>query len=54
MEGKHLVITCILTVNNHEIPTHALMEFEGTGIAFVNHDFARHHPIPLSELKFTR
>jgi hypothetical protein len=26
MEGKHLVITCSVTVNNQEIPTHALID----------------------------
>jgi len=51
MEGKHLVITCSLTVNNQEIPTHALIDCEATGIAFMDQDFARHHQIPLQELK---
>jgi hypothetical protein len=26
LEGKHLVVTCSLTVNNQEIPTHALID----------------------------
>ena len=43
MEGKHLVITCSLTVNNQEIPTHALIDCGATGIAFMDEDFARHH-----------
>jgi len=51
MEGKHLVITCSLTVNNQEIPTHALIDCGATGIAFMDQDFARHHQIPLQELK---
>ena len=51
MEGKHLVITCTLTVNNQEIPTHALIDCGATGIAFMNQDIARHHQIPLQELK---
>jgi hypothetical protein len=51
MEGKHLVITCSLTVNNQEIPTHALIDCGATGIAFMDQDFARHHQIRLPELK---
>jgi hypothetical protein len=51
MEGKHLVITCSLTVNNQEIPTHALIDCGASGIAFMDQDFTRHHQIPLQELK---
>jgi len=51
MEGKHVVITCTLTVNNQEIPTHALIDCGATGIAFMDHDFAHHQGIPLQELK---
>jgi hypothetical protein len=51
MEVKHLVIICLLTVNNQEIPTDALINCGATGIAFLNQDFARHHLIPLQELK---
>jgi hypothetical protein len=40
MEGKHLVITCSLTVNNQEIPTHALIDCGAMGIAFIDQDFA--------------
>jgi len=49
MEGKHLVITCTLTMNNQEIPTHVLINCGATGIAFLDQDFARHHQIPLKE-----
>jgi hypothetical protein len=51
MEGKHLVITCSLTVNNKEIPIHALIDGGATGIAFMDQDFACHHQIPLQELR---
>jgi len=51
MEGKHLVITCTLTVNNQEIPTYALIDRGATGIAFMDQDLAHHHQIPLQELK---
>jgi len=51
MEGKHLVITWSLTVNNQNIPTHALIDYGATGIAFMDQDFARYHQIQLQELK---
>jgi len=54
MDGKHLVITCSLTINNQEISTHALIYCGATGIAFMDQDFARHHQIPLQELKENR
>jgi len=54
MEGKHLVKTCTLTVNNQEIPTHPLIDCGATVIAFMDQDFARHHQIPLQELKKKR
>jgi len=54
LEGRHLVITSTLTVNNHAIPTHALMDCGATGIAFLNRDSARHHQISLQELKQIR
>jgi hypothetical protein len=51
MEGKHLVKMCSLTVDDQEIQTHALIDCGDTGIAFMDQDFARHHNIPLQELK---
>jgi hypothetical protein len=51
MDGKHLVITCSLTVNNQEIPTHALIHCGATGIVCMDQVFARHHQIPLQGLK---
>jgi hypothetical protein len=51
MQGKHVVITCSLTVNDQEIPTHALIGCGATGIVFMDHDFARHHHVPLQDLK---
>jgi len=50
MEGKYLVITCSLTMNNQEIPPHALIDCRAMGIAFMDQDFACHHQIPLQEL----
>jgi hypothetical protein len=51
MEGKHLVITCSLTVKNKEILPRALIDCAATGIALMHQDFARHHQIPHQELK---
>jgi hypothetical protein len=51
MEGKHLVITGTLTVNNQEILTHALIDCGAMGIEFMDQAFARHHQIPFRELK---
>jgi hypothetical protein len=54
MEGKHSVITCTLTVNNQEVPTHALIDCGATGIAFEHQDYAHHHQIPQRGLKEKR
>jgi hypothetical protein len=49
-EGKHFVITYTLPLNNHEIPTHALIDCGATGIAIMDQDFAHHLQIPLRKL----
>jgi hypothetical protein len=54
MEGKHLVITCSLTIRDYVIHTHALIDCGATGIAFMDQDFAHHHEVPLKELKEKR
>ena len=41
-------------MNNQEIATHALIDCWATGISFSDQDFARHHQIPLPELKEKR
>jgi len=53
-EGNHLVITCTLTMNNQEIPTHTLIDCWATGIAFMDQDLACHHQILLQELQEKR
>jgi hypothetical protein len=50
MEGKHLVITCSLTICDQVIRTHALIDYGATGIALLDQDFARHHKVPLQKL----
>jgi hypothetical protein len=54
MEGKHLVITCSLTIHDQVIQTHALIDCGAMGIAFMDQDFARHHEVQLQELKEKR
>jgi len=46
MQGKHLVITYTLIMDNQEISTHTLIDCRATGIAFMGKDFARDHQIP--------
>jgi len=48
------IITCMWTVNNQEIPTHALIDCRATGIAFMDQDVACHYQIPLPELQEKR
>jgi hypothetical protein len=51
MEEKHLVTTCTLTMNNREIPLHALIDCGAMGIAFMDQDYACIHQIPLQVLR---
>jgi hypothetical protein len=54
MDGKHLVVTCALSLNNRKIPTHALIDCGATGYAFIDKDFAELHQLPLYPLKTPR
>ena len=54
MDGRHLVISCILVVDNKKISTHMLIDSGATGLAFVDEDFARHHSLPLHRLEEPR
>ena len=54
MEGEHLVVSCVLSVDNQTIATHALIDSGATGIAFIDKDFAHHHQLPLVPLKNPR
>ena len=38
MEGEHLVVSCILSVNGQTIATHALIDSGATGIAYIDKD----------------
>jgi len=37
-------------MHNQAIPTYALIDCRATGIAFIDHDFVRHHHIPIQKL----
>jgi predicted aspartyl protease len=51
MDGKHLVVTCTLSLNGKDIPTHTLIDCGAMGYAFIDQDFANHHELPLRLLK---
>lgn len=54
MDGRHLVISCILVDGNKKIPTHMLIDCGATGVTFVDEDFVRHHNLPLHRLETPR
>ena len=54
MEGEHMVVSCILSVNGQTIATHALIDSGATEIAFIDKDFARHHQLTLIPLQNPR
>jgi hypothetical protein len=54
MDGKHLVVTCILSDGNNKIKTYALIDCGATGYAFIDDTFVRHHKLPLFPLKEPR
>jgi predicted aspartyl protease len=51
IDGKHLIVTCTLSLNSKEIPTHTLIDCGATGYTFIDQDFANHHELPLCPLK---
>ena len=54
MEGEHLVVSCILSVNGQTIATHALNDSGATGISFIDKDFVRHFQLTLTPLQNPR
>jgi predicted aspartyl protease len=54
MDGKHLIMTCTLSLNGKEIPTHALIDCGAMGYALIDQDFAYRHELPLCPLKIPR
>jgi len=51
MEGKHLVITCSLTIQHQVIQTHILIDCAVPGIAFMDKAYACHNHELLRELE---
>jgi hypothetical protein len=51
MDGNHRIMTCTLSLNNKEIPTHALIDYGATGYAFIDQDFADCHQLSPHPLK---
>jgi predicted aspartyl protease len=54
MDGNHLILTCTLSLNCKEIPTHTLIDCGATGYTFIDQDFADHYKLPLCPLKIPR
>jgi hypothetical protein len=54
MDGNHLVMTCTLSLNNKEIPTHALIDCRATGYTFIDQDFVDHHQLSPHPLRTPR
>jgi predicted aspartyl protease len=54
MDGNDLLVTCTLSLDLKEIPTHTLIDCGATGYAFIDQDFANHHYLPLRQLKTPR
>jgi len=52
MDGKHLVILCDLSFSDKTVATHALIDCGATGVSFVDENFACHHQLPLTALKY--
>lgn len=53
-DGKHLLISCTLSVNHVSIKTFALVDTSTTGYAFLDMEFASLHSIPTSRLVIPR
>jgi predicted aspartyl protease len=51
IDGNHLIVTYTLSLNNKEIPTHALIDCGATGYAFIDQDFTDHHQLSPRPLK---
>jgi predicted aspartyl protease len=51
MDGKYLIMTCTLSLNGKEIPTHTLIDCGAMGYAFIDQDFANCHEFPQCPLK---
>ena len=51
LDRRHVVVSCTLSFNETSITTHALIDTEATGYAFMDKDFVSTHNIPTLEIK---
>ena len=51
LESEHMTFSCTLVENGNKIDTKAMIDSGGTGIAFIDEDFTRHHKLTLYPLK---
>jgi hypothetical protein len=47
LKGNHIVVSCILTINNRSIPTHALVNYRSIVMYFVDEYWRYQYCIPL-------
>ena len=50
MEGKHLVVHCILTVDNKSLQSYALVDSGATGFGFIDKTFVSHQCLSMKPL----
>ena len=54
MESKHLIMKCMLKIEDKIVNTHTLIDCRATGIAFIDKEFVYHHQIREEKLKESR
>jgi hypothetical protein len=54
MEGKHLVVSCILAMDNTSLHSYALVDSGATGYGFIDENFVCHHHLPTMPLALPR
>jgi predicted aspartyl protease len=54
IDGNYLIVTCTLSLNTKEIPTHSLIDGGATSYVFMDQDFANHYNLPLFPVKSPR
>jgi hypothetical protein len=51
MDGKYPIVAYALSLNNHKIPTHTLIDCGATRYTCIDKDFAKLYQLPLYPLK---
>jgi hypothetical protein len=54
MESKHLIVKCVLKIEDKIIDTNTLIDCGATEIACIDKDFIRHHGLQRKELREAR